>query len=256
MAQTNWSLLGTPAQQIVNHSVGRNAYGRLEVFYSDVNNEIWHIWQTAPNGTWSTSALLNKLANASYYSSIAVDENADGRLEVFTIADGALWHIWQTTAGGNWYNTWFSSGKPSGMDLQPSPALVRNADGRLEVFTAGTDGALWHIWQNSPNGTWNTWTSFGTIPNVQFTTAGPAVGKNKDGRLEVLIAGNDGALWHTWQVTPGKNWNNWDSLGALPSTNLSTAPEVSENSDGRLEVFVASGDRLWHAWQVTPGSWG
>ncbi len=360
MAQTNWSLLGTPAQQIVNHSVGRNADGRLEVFYSDVNNEIWHIWQTAPNGTWSTSALLNKLANASYYSSIAVDENADGRLEVFTIADGALWHIWQTTAGGNWYNTWFSSGKPSGMDLQPSPALVRNADGRLEVFAAGTDGALWHIWQtapngtwsswaslgtpsnvqflsgytvgknadgrlevftvgsdgalwhiwqttaggnwyntwfssgklstsaeiyigpaviqnadgrlevftvgsdgalwhiwqNSPNGTWNTWTSFGTIPNVQFTTAGPAVGKNKDGRLEVLIAGNDGALWHTWQVTPGKNWNNWDSLGALPSTNLSTAPEVSENSDGRLEVFVASGDRLWHAWQVTPGSWG
>src|SRR6266581_2318784 len=72
MAQTNWSLLVTPAQQIVNHSVGRNADGRLEVFYSDVNSEIWRIWQTAPNGTWSTSALLNKLANASYYSSIAV----------------------------------------------------------------------------------------------------------------------------------------------------------------------------------------
>src|SRR6266581_2613276 len=205
MAQTNWSLLGTPAQQIVNHSVGRNADGRLEVFYSDVNSEIWHIWQTAPNGTWSTSALLNKLANASYYSSIAVDENADGRLEVFIIAGGALWHIWQTTAGGNWYNTWFSSGK-----------LSTSA----EIYI------------------------------------GPAVAKNKDGRLEVLIAGNDGALWHTWQVTPGKDWNNWDSLGALPSTNVSFSPEVSENSDGRLEVFVASGDGLWHAWQVTPGSWG
>ncbi len=148
-------------------------------------------------------------------------KNADGRLEVFTVgSDGALWHIWQTTAGGNWYNTWFSSGKLStSAEIYIGPAVIQNADGRLEVFTVGSDGALWHIWQNSPNGTWNTWTSFGTIPNVQFTTAGPAVGKNKDGRLEVLIAGNDGALWHTWQVTPGKNWNNWDSLGALPSTN-------------------------------------
>src|SRR6266581_8165944 len=89
------------------------------------------------------------------------DENADGRLEVFTIAGGALWHIWQTTAGGNWYNTWFSSGKPSGMDLQPSPTLVRNADGRLEVVAAGTDGALWHIWQTAPNGTWSSWASLG-----------------------------------------------------------------------------------------------
>ncbi len=87
MAQTNWSLLVTPAQQIVNHSVGRNADGRLEVFYSDVNNEIWHIWQTAPNGTWSTSALLNKLANASYYSSIAV-----GRECRWTTR--SLYHCW------------------------------------------------------------------------------------------------------------------------------------------------------------------
>ena len=27
---------------------------------------------------------------------------------------------------------------------------LRNADGRLEAFTRGTDGALWHIWQTAP----------------------------------------------------------------------------------------------------------
>src|SRR6266581_4476695 len=124
------------------------------------------------------------------------DENADGRLEVFAAGnDGALWHIWQTAPNGTW-SSWASLGTPSNVQFLSGYTVGKNADGRLEVFTVGSDGALWHIWQNSPNGTWNTWTSFGTIPNVQFTTAGPAVGKNKDGRLEVLIAGNDGALWH------------------------------------------------------------
>src|SRR6266568_4710537 len=178
MAQTNWSLLGTPAQQIVNHSVGRNADGRLEVFYIDVNNEIWHIWQTAPNGTWSTLTLLNKLANASYYSSIAVDENADGRLEVFTVGtDGAFWHIWQTAPNGTW-SSWAYLGTPSNVQSTTGLTVGKNADGRLEFFTVGTDGALWHISQNSPNGTFNTWTTLGTPPNMQFIPTGPAVVKN------------------------------------------------------------------------------
>src|SRR5437763_2735898 len=135
MAQTKWSSLGTPAPLAEfppSPTVGRNADGRLEVFYTDKIGEIWHIWQTAPNGTWSSWASLNKPPNISFSTGTAVDENADGRLEVFTVgSDGALWHIWQSTAGGGWYNTWFSSGKPSGINLQSSPTLVRNADGRL-----------------------------------------------------------------------------------------------------------------------------
>src|SRR6266581_2318788 len=139
-----------------------NADGRLEVFAAGNDGALWHIWQTAPNGTWSSWASLGTLSNVQFLSGYTVGKNADGRLEVFTVgSDGALWHIWQTTAGGNWYNTWFSSGKPSGMDLQPSPTLVRNADGRLEVVAAGTDGALWHIWQTAPNGTWSSWAYLG-----------------------------------------------------------------------------------------------
>jgi hypothetical protein len=359
MTQANWSLLATSAQAIVNHTVGRNADGRLEVFYSDVNSELWHIWQTVPNGTWSSLSVLNKLAHASIYATIAVEQNADGRLEVFTLADGALWHIWQTSASDSCYDSWFSSCKPSGIMLQAGPLILRhvdgrleafaygcdkalwhiwqtapngswsswaslgmppnkqttwgligeknadgrfeifevgsddalwhtwqtttggecynswfssgkpsackgvdmglsvsqNADGRLEFFTVGSDGALWHIWQNVPNGTWNQWTSLGTPSNVQLNT-GPTVGKNKDGCLEVLIVGSDGALWHTTQVEPGKDWNDWASLGEMPCTNLWFAPDLSENSDGRLEVFIASANELWHTWQVTPGCWG
>jgi hypothetical protein len=32
------------------------------------------------------------------------------------------------------------------------------------LFVAGTDGALWHMWQTAPNGDWSPWFSHGTPP--------------------------------------------------------------------------------------------
>ncbi|MEW2401774.1 hypothetical protein [Streptomyces sp. NPDC046862] len=42
-----------------------------------------------------------------------------------------------------------------------APTVFRNADGRLEVFARGTDGALWHTWQTRPNGGWGGWATLG-----------------------------------------------------------------------------------------------
>ena len=50
---------------------------------------------------------------------------------------------------------WASSAEPF-----PS-AVADNVDGRIEVFARGTDGALWHIWQTSPNNGWCGWGSLG-----------------------------------------------------------------------------------------------
>lgn len=33
--------------------------------------------------------------------------------------------------------------------------MAASANGRLEVFTVGGDGALWHIWQTAPNQGWS-----------------------------------------------------------------------------------------------------
>jgi hypothetical protein len=258
----SWFSLGRPSAANLESppAVVRNADGRLEVFSIDTNGALWHIWQTSPNGTWSSWVSLGTPTNVQFVPTPGVNQNADGRLEVFIPgSDGALWHIWQITAGGSWHNSWFSSGQPSTTVGIFFPAgVIQNADGRLEVFALGRDGALWHIWQTSPNGNWNTWTSFGTPSNVNFVTA-PTVNRNKDGRLEVLITGNDGALWHIWQTSPGRDWSTLVSLGAPTNTSLTpfSSPVVSENADGRLEVFAETGGVLWHAWQIIPsGGWG
>jgi hypothetical protein len=36
-----------------------------------------------------------------------------------------------------------------------------NADGRLEVFARGADGAVWNNWQTAPNNGWSGWNSLG-----------------------------------------------------------------------------------------------
>lgn len=266
---TTWASLDRPGGTDLQGGldVGSNTDGRLEVFSGSFDGAIWHIWQTTANGTWSPWASLSGLAQAPADSEFTnlptVGRNADGRLEVFTLTfDGALWHIWQTTAGGSWRTTWFSSGQPAatgGSGSSPPPAVSQNVDGRLEVFTFGSGGAIWRIGQTTPNGTWTAWASLSAPTNRSLTTT-PIVGRNADGRLEIMAIGNDGALWHIWQTAPGGSWSTWDSLSAPPTLNTGLAfslPCVAENADGRLEVFALGGGTLWHASQLTPGGpWG
>ena len=262
MVQTNWTSLGQPASNITlssPHAV-QNADGRLEVLLNGSDGKLWHIWQTSPGKDWSNWASLNNPPNTNSFSVPTAARNADGRIEAFSVgSDGALWHIWQTTPGNGWGN-WFSSGRPSssvGM-VEDFTCVEINTNGRLEVFTTGTDGALWHIYQLAPNGNWSNWTSLEKPPNTNVNALG--TGKNADGRIEVFTIGDDGNLWHIWQTAPGGSWSNWFSSGkpAYAFSGTSIPPIVSRNLDGRLEVFANGSDgAIYHIWQHTPGgTWG
>src|SRR5205085_4815291 len=102
---------------------------------------------------------------------------------------------------GDWSN-WDPLGKPPTIiGVVPLPAVRVNDDGRLEVFLAGSDNALWHIWQVAPNGTWSNWESIGRPPNIGSISS-PSVGAEEDGRVEVFVTASDNALWHIAQVAP------------------------------------------------------
>jgi hypothetical protein len=79
-------------------------------------------------------------------SSIAVGQNADGRLELFLAAsDSELWHRWQTDPGQ--WSPWANLG---GIIVTSDPTVGHNADGRLELFVRASDNELWHRWQLAP----------------------------------------------------------------------------------------------------------
>lgn len=195
-----------------------------------------------------------------------VGHNADGRLEVFvagvnvTNGQDALWHMWQTAPSSTEWSDWSSLGTPA-VNLANSPALgssptvAANADGRLEVFVAGGDGALWHVWQTAPNNGWSDWSSFGTpggLTSASNPALAPAVAANADGRLEVFIAAGfpSGELWHVWQTAPSNGWSSWASFGP-PGVKFLRSAAVAPSADGRLELFAVDTDlALWHVWQT------
>src|ERR1700752_799673 len=73
-----------------------------------------------------------------------VPPGADGLLQLCVVGDdNDLWLMRQLTPAGDW-STWSRREAPPPAGLLGSPALVAGADGRLQLFVAGTDGALWH----------------------------------------------------------------------------------------------------------------
>jgi hypothetical protein len=129
--------------------------------------------------------------------------------------------------------------------------VVRNADGRLEVFSVGSGGCLQHIWQTTPNGGWSAWEYM--CDNLTVVSEPVAI-LNADGRAEVFAVASHRALVHRWQLTPGGAWSQWHSLDGP----IYSMPAVAMNADGRLQAFAigADGASLWYKYQFTPnGGW-
>jgi aryl-phospho-beta-D-glucosidase BglC (GH1 family) len=128
-------------------------------------------------------------------------------------------------------------------------SAIQNQDGRLDVFSRGTDGALWHISQTAPNDGWSAWSSLGGQ-----ITARIAAARNADGRLAVFVRGTDGALWQNAQTAPNAGWSAWAPLGGAIDDLFAPA----QHADGRLAIFARGDDgALWHTEQTQPnGAWG
>jgi hypothetical protein len=242
-----------PGQQLMLS----NKDGRLEAFGLGANRQIYHAWQGTPNGAWGTWWSLGDPASGHFISDPAAGRNADGRIETFSISDdGNLYHAWQGSPGGAWTG-FYSLGHPSAGALTGVPSIATNSDGRLEIFSVGADGAVWHIWQTSAGSGWGGWYSLGAPGGGRFVS-NVAAGRNGDGRLEIAAVDAGGAMWHSWQWTPSGGWSAFYSLGHPSGATVVGTPGEGTNGDGRLEIFVHGSDgTVWHSWQTTPsGGWG
>ena len=127
--------------------------------------------------------------------------------------------------------------------------MIRTGTNRLEVFARGREGDLWHTWQDTPGSTvFRPWHPLGG--DVSGT---PAVGRNEDGRFQILVRGADEALWTLAQLTPNGLWGKWESLGK-GGTGGVAEPAAIADARGRLVVLVRAKDgSLWSRRQSTPG---
>ena len=155
----------------------------------------------------------------------------------------------------NWL-PWVILGHPANSQLQGPPVLAASADGRLELFAVGVDGSLYHAWQVAVGGGWSNWASHGH-PATSLLHRPPALAPGADGRLELFAVGDDGLLYHIWQVAVNAQWSDWFSHGRPTEFPLKGTPALASQQDGRLHIFVVdSNGSLFSGQQTTPnGTW-
>jgi hypothetical protein len=243
-------------------AVAGNLDGRLEVAVVGGDGALWHAWQDQPGGPWSGwHSLEVPPEHERQPGSPVLGRNEDGRLELFTVASGAVWQRWQQGAGQGPWHDWHSLKHPSGSRLSlATPAVAQNHDGRLELFVASLDDAVWHIWQTAPNGGWSQWER---LDNPGVAPSGPlGLGLQEDGRLVLLMATTDGGLRRRSQQEPGAGpWEPWEPLDT-PSGGLRLgfgARTVGADEDGRLILVTLhkpfrARQEVWLVEQTDPNS--
>lgn len=199
---SDWRKFGQPfvgLRQPDRITVGSNQDGRQELFVIGKDDALWHIWQVAPNLGWSNWESLSKPQHRDLTEPL-VKKNADGHLEVFAPGNGAFCNRWQEAPNSNvWrHEGWNEKPKPEVALIWLEAAL--NFQNKLEVLAFGEDGALWHAWQIDVAPFWSKWERLGSPPVKIRETDRLTIGTNQDGRLEVFVVGQDGAVWHIWQI--------------------------------------------------------
>lgn len=254
--------IGAPGGGIVGGvSVANEEDGRLEAFGIGSDHNLHHITQTAPNSGWSPWSSLGAPQPGISIGDPRVTRNTDGRLEAFLLADDqSIWHIWQTAPNGGW-SGWSSLGRPANWIANGAPFIGNNSDGRIEVFTTGEDGGIYHVWQTAPNNGWSSWVQLqAPLPGIQFDGLG-SVTNDQDGRFQLFFVGTDGALWTLAQSHPNNGWGSIRFLDGAPpadALNADQIPATGANANGDLAAFVTGADgNVWEIVQASPGGpWG
>jgi pimeloyl-ACP methyl ester carboxylesterase len=165
--------------------VARNHDGRLELINVDPTGKVWHIWEESTDH-WIPN--WDRLAGGVLFGSVAVGLNSDGRLEAFGVGgDGQLWHTQQAAINNGWSN-WESLG--GHISVGSTPAVVRNAWGRLQVFVRWNDNSIRYRRQSIDN--YSTWEEWANLRGD--STSDPVVAQNTNGKLILMTLGTDHRL--------------------------------------------------------------
>jgi hypothetical protein len=176
------------------------------------------------------TAILACRYNGRCGSATQAAKYGDATLAAFTEFGTGFWTVAQGGGGGGF-----------GADAEKIVA-AGNAAGQLEVFWAGSGGAIQHA-EHLATG-WKLSALGGAAKEL-------AIGNNADGRIELFYVGTNDQLFHRVQL-PAGGWS-----AELPVGVTARDVALGRNSDGRLEAFYSdAGNAILHLWQLAPnGSW-
>jgi hypothetical protein len=245
---SDWSPLGTPGGDglLLPLALAQNRDGRLEVFVVRQDGSARHRWELKKGNhtNWSGWSQFG-LPNGELLGPLAIGNDIEMNLVAFAPAKAAhggpaVWHRRQLpTVGGGW-SSWSSLGTlPGGRD--PGEVVVEgNVDGRLEIFTIASDGAVWHRWQQRRPAEPDSWEpAWHSLGHQADGFAEVAVRIDAGGHLALAAtSGNGRDLWLRTQTTPNDGWDpSWLPLPSVPIGPVQR-PLLYMNKNGGLGLLL------------------
>lgn len=194
-------------------AVAANKDGRLQLLGVGGDGRIRSRAQRAANGAWGSWTTWTGYGAFPPTTPVSAVLNKDGRMQAFAVgAGGRVYTRVQRKPGAGFarYVAW------TGYDAFPRRTLITPAmhrDGRLQVFGVGGGGRVWTRMQSKANGSWGTWTAWGSYD--AFAPRTPVVVRMRaDGRLQAFVVGGGGRMYTRYQKDPNKSWVEWFAWGA------------------------------------------
>lgn len=124
----------------------------------------------------------------------------------------------------------------------------------IELWTAGSDGMVWTLYQRRPGADWSSWEGPGfkgqPAPVRQLAAA-----LQNDGNVEFFGLDDHGQVWGIGQRSPGGDWGSWNGpgLGGQPRAFKEIAASQQGGSRG-VELWAAGDDgQVWTLYQLNAG---
>ncbi|MGW9213871.1 PIG-L family deacetylase [Embleya sp. NPDC055664] len=241
-----WSSREYPRSPRGTNWIGRDSAGRLRAFVVQSGDLLE--WSQDDALVWS-GPVTHGNPGGPLDAGLTVAADQDGRLEVFGQRrdTGEIVTRYQL-GGGGW--SWGAFGNPNGGAnalLVSVPAVIANADGRLQFFVRNAGGGISSRWQTQVNGAWSGWADMGGSgiqgPPTAIVTA--------DGRIELFAPTVDHVL-HWYQSTPN---GAMTTDTTFPVVVPASRPMPARDQDGRIELYYRRQGTAEIAvrYQTTPG---
>ena len=218
--------------------------GHLDVLLTGAdiaNNLATQLWHNNGNGTFTRNT--NNALPGLYFAAVAWgDYDNDGKPDLFltgaNAASAPVSQLWHNDGNGSFsLNTNVTFAQVFGSAVAWGDY---DNDGRLDLLLAGaTTGApVTQLWHNDGNGVFSLNTN-APLPAVYFASVAWGDYDN-DGRLDILLTGNDGSspltqVWHN----DGNGVFTLNSPAALPAAYEGSAAWGDYDGDGKLDILLS-----------------
>ena len=213
-------------------------------------------YQESPGGPWSGWSDVWNGSSPQNLISVAAAQQNDGTVRIFAVDDSnALYSNAQTSPGGDWTG-WSGAGWSGAPPLRMIVACQQGGTRGAQLWGVDTDGQLRSTYQETPGGSWSSWSGVWngwSPPNLISVAAA----QQNDGTVRIWVIDANNALYSNAQTSPGGNWTGWSPAGwSSPPPLQAVAASQQGGSRGAQLWGVDTGGQLRSTFQETPGgSW-